>query len=83
MVTNQRGVVRLVLEEFNIYMDPSDNYEHSNPQERGDKHSKVTLSAWNIGLLDGLDRLHQVPDFNLNIGGVVHNISPNCNGRTC
>ncbi|KAI5778483.1 hypothetical protein DFH27DRAFT_657424 [Peziza echinospora] len=29
------------------------------------KHSKVTLSEWNIGLLDGLNRLHQVPGLQL------------------
>ncbi|KAI5778485.1 hypothetical protein DFH27DRAFT_657422 [Peziza echinospora] len=46
------------------YMRPSDNYQHSNPQART-THSKVTLSEWNIGLLDGLNRLHQVPGLQL------------------
>ncbi|KAI5778658.1 hypothetical protein DFH27DRAFT_618938 [Peziza echinospora] len=43
------------------YMRPSDNYQHSKPTSTGDKQPKVTLSEWNIGLLDGLNRLHQVP----------------------
>ncbi|KAI5781103.1 hypothetical protein DFH27DRAFT_617224 [Peziza echinospora] len=60
----------------------SDNYQHSNPKHAIDKHSKVTLSEWNIGLLDGLNRLHQVPGLQLEYGGVVHNMGPNHNGRT-
>ncbi|KAI5778487.1 hypothetical protein DFH27DRAFT_618990 [Peziza echinospora] len=35
------------------------------PTSTHDKHSKVTLSEWNIGLLDGLNRLHQVPGLQL------------------
>ncbi|KAI5778813.1 hypothetical protein DFH27DRAFT_618923 [Peziza echinospora] len=35
------------------------------PTSTQDKHSKVTLSEWNIGLLDGLNRLHQVPGLQL------------------
>ncbi|KAI5778816.1 hypothetical protein DFH27DRAFT_618915 [Peziza echinospora] len=35
------------------------------PSSTHDKHSKVTLSEWNIGLLDGLNRLHQVPGLQL------------------
>ncbi|KAI5779675.1 hypothetical protein DFH27DRAFT_618516 [Peziza echinospora] len=42
--------LELFLEEFNITHD---------------KHSKVTLSEWNIGLLDGLNLLHQVPGLHL------------------
>ncbi|KAI5778355.1 hypothetical protein DFH27DRAFT_619007 [Peziza echinospora] len=42
----------------------SDNYQHE-PTSTHDKHSKVTLSEWNIGLLDGLNRLHQVPGLQL------------------
>ncbi|KAI5787992.1 hypothetical protein DFH27DRAFT_614728 [Peziza echinospora] len=42
----------------------SDNYQHSNPQARRTS-TKVTLSEWNIGLLDGLNRLHQVPGLQL------------------
>ncbi|KAI5782864.1 hypothetical protein DFH27DRAFT_528851 [Peziza echinospora] len=30
-----------------------------------DKHSNVTLSEWNLGLLDGPNRLHQVPGLQL------------------
>ncbi|KAI5781101.1 hypothetical protein DFH27DRAFT_529374 [Peziza echinospora] len=48
--TTNMELLELFLEAFNITHD---------------KHSKVTLSEWNIGLLDGLNRLHQVPGLQL------------------
>ncbi|KAI5778809.1 hypothetical protein DFH27DRAFT_618932 [Peziza echinospora] len=52
----------------NIQLDGSASFRQLStlkPTGTHDKHSKVTLSEWNIGLLDGLNRLHQVPGLQL------------------
>ncbi|KAI5778815.1 hypothetical protein DFH27DRAFT_618917 [Peziza echinospora] len=71
MVNHHMELLELFLEEFNIFMQhhPSlrafRQLSTLEPTSTHNKHSKVTLSEWNIGLLDGLNRLHQVPGLQL------------------
>ncbi|KAI5782866.1 hypothetical protein DFH27DRAFT_637205 [Peziza echinospora] len=71
MVNHQYGVVGAVpggLQYNIIQLDLHALFRQVSslePTSTHDEHSNVTLSEWNLGLLQGLNRLHQVPGLQL------------------